>query len=162
MMQLVPERIGDVVVFSVAQVCSMKANKCGECGDLPMGLHNWMLAHDVEYAIVDLQDEKEVCEDFLVEVIQLKKRLRKPFYFVGVMERPQKVFDDYDYTVKSPIFGTPEQAISQLERSHSALIKKEQLAAVEFGHPLVLNRSRASIRGEGEVEADAEETEDEE
>jgi hypothetical protein len=154
-MDLVPENLNGAVVFNVVNSCGANKSVCGNCTDFAVAVHNWLMSSDVKYVVVDLQDEKEICPAFLEELLQLAKRLRYPFVFAGVMERPRRLLDAYDFTARSPAFTTPEEAIAALEKRFPG-ITKVSLEGLEFGHAIAASRPRNAVaaeEGSGEAEA---------
>ena len=152
MMELVPEKVDSAVLFSLAKPCR---EHCAYCGDLAISIHNLMMASNLRYVIIDLQDEKHVCESFTEEVLQLWKRLRVPFLFAGVMPSVEKVLEGHGYLKQYSLYPSGEEAIAELKKDRSDLFS-QPLENIEFGSPLVTQRSRALAAGE-----DAEDSEDE-
>ena len=153
-MDLVTDRVDGAVVFNAENVCPGGNGDCGICSDYAVALHNTMLSSGLRYVIIDLQDEKDVCPRFLEEVLQLWKRMRLPFLFTGVMERPKTTLESYSYLTVFPIYSTPEEAVSELKKNYP-----EQFAApidgLAAGSPLNVAKSRLRGEEEGEVEATA-------
>jgi general secretion pathway protein C len=105
------------------------------------------------------QDEKEVPADFLEELMQLMKRVRIPFLFTGVMQRPRALLMSYDYTSKFPIFGTTDEAIQFLDAKYPLLLTVPHDGIV-FGTPIEMVRSRLNGKpGEEDGEAAVEDEE---
>ncbi len=117
-MELVPENLGGSVVFNVQSSCGANKAICGNCGDFAIAVHNWVMNTDIKYVVIDLQDEKEICPAFLEEILQLGKRLRFPFVFAGVMDKPQRVLESYNYGNRASTFVTPQEALAYLEAAH--------------------------------------------
>lgn len=142
-MDLVAEDIDGAVVLNLEGVCTgLDGQECRGCVDIGGLIHNWMMSTEVRYIIVDMQDEKDLCKTFLVELLQLRKRLKIPFMFSGVMERPRKVLMSYalEGTGKD-IFTTPEEAVQQLKTGHPQLLKIS-FENVVFGEPIVSLKAR--------------------
>lgn len=152
-MDLVPENLNGAVVFNVVNSCGANRAICGNCAEFAVAIHNWLMATDVKYVLIDLQDEKEICPTFLEEVLQLSKRLRYPFVFAGVMDKPRHVLQSYNYTAKQAIYITPEEAIEALEAKYPGLIKSSA-GNVEFGIPIASSRPR-SVLAADELGSDA-------
>lgn len=149
MMEFIPEKIDNGVVFTARRACPQDEDNCALCSDFAVGVHNWLLAHEVQYVIVDLCDEKDVCPELLVELLQLRKRLKKyPFFFAGVMDRPKKVLQSHSYLPGSPLFTTPEDAVAEVRKKFPNLMQKS-LDGIQFGQPLNISRPRTGVRGEG-------------
>lgn len=168
MLELIPEKINDAVILNVGKSCPHNATDCSACQDLAVGLHNWLVAHEFRYLILDFQDEKEVCPGFIEEVLQLWKRMRVPFLFSGVMERPRKIIESYNYHLRHPFYITPEEAVRSLAPAN--VNKAAKLEGIEFGVAIPMSRLRAASRPEAEgdtaaaddeVEADAGDGDDE-
>jgi len=119
MFQLVPELIDGAVVCNVIKTA--EKNSLDLSVELALCLHNWIKQTELPYLILDLQDEKEVCEVFLSEVLQLRRRFKIPFLFAGVMERPRKVLEAYEYSRDFPIFITPEDAVRAIRMEYPGL-----------------------------------------
>lgn len=154
-MDLVPENLHGAVVFNVINSCGANKSVCGNCTDFAVSVHNWLMSSEVKYVVVDLQDEKEICPAFLEELLQLAKRLRYPFVFAGVMEKPRRLLDAYDFTTRSPAFTTPEEAIAALEKRFPG-ITKVSLEGLEFGTPIAASRPRnALVADDPATEAEA-------
>jgi hypothetical protein len=151
-MELVPENLGGSVVFNVQSSCGANKAICGNCGDFAIAVHNWIMNTEVKYVVVDLQDEKEICPAFLEEMLQLGKRLRHPFVFAGVMDKPKRILQSYDYGARSPMFDTPQDALQYLEEKWPG-ITKTSLDGLEFGTPIAVSRPRNGLVA---VEAEAE------
>src|SRR5688572_20681156 len=95
-MDFVPEIVDGVVILNAVDICTY-GNDCRPCSELAVGVHNWLIAHQLKYLVVDFQDEKDVCTTILTELLQLRKRLRQPFIFCGLMDGPQKFLESYAY-----------------------------------------------------------------
>lgn len=150
MLELIPEKINEAVILNVGKSCPHNATDCSACQDLAVGLHNWLVAHEFRYLILDFQDEKEVCPGFIEEVLQLWKRMRVPFLFSGVMERPRKIIQSYNYHLRYPFYITPEEAVRSLAPANVNLSAK--LEGIEFGVPIPMSRLRPA--GRADVEGD--------
>lgn len=146
-MELVAENLDGVVILDVENVCTGEGLECRDCVDVGGLVHNWLLTTGMNYIIIDLQDEKDVCRTFLIEMLQLRKRLRMPFLFAGVMARPKAILEDYDFSATgSPIYATPEEAISYLKNHHAQVLEDTDLSLVRFGEKLLSIRQRNLLR----------------
>lgn len=153
-MELVPENVNGAIVFTVHNSCGANKSICGNCPDFAVAVHNWLIATDIKYVILDLQDEKEICSAFLEELLQLRKRLKQyPFLFSGVMEKPKKVLESYDYLARSPLFVTPEEAITWLDQNHPG-VTKVAISGAEVGTAIAVSRPRHALAVEEATEAD--------
>jgi hypothetical protein len=153
-MELVPENVNGAVVFTVHNSCCANKSICGNCPDFAVAVHNWLINADVRYIILDLQDEKEICGLFLEELLLLRKRLKQyPFLFCGVMEKPKRVLESYDYFSRSPLFVTPEEAITWLDANHPGLTKVE-IKPSDLGTAIAVSRPRHSLAIEEAAETD--------
>lgn len=151
-MDFVPEMIDGAVVLNAVDVCTV-GNDCRQCTELSVGIHNWLVAHGLRYLILDFQDEKDVCVTILTELLQLRKRLRFPFLFCGMMEAPKKFLESYAYT-DYPFFAVPEDAIAFLKAKEPGALKAD-LSSIKAGEPIPCTRSRNYRTEEAEdVEAD--------
>jgi hypothetical protein len=145
MMQLVPVKIDGAVVLNVNHVCPKNEAACGLCFDYAVAVHNWLMAHELNYVIIDFQDEKEVCSDFLIELLQLRKRLRYPFLFAGLMDKPRRLLESYDYGSAWPICLTPEEALRVIKARVPAVLDKS-LETIKFDEPIPIARPRQGQR----------------
>jgi hypothetical protein len=164
MLEFVPERIDRAVVMNVFQnqqpasgaltATSVVDSFVG--ADFVVAVHNWLIGTQLRYVIFDFQDEKEVPADFVEELMQLMKRVRIPFLFTGVMDRPRALLKSYDYTSKFPIFASIEEAVSYLESKYPNLLMVSHDGIV-FGSPIEMVRSRLNGKpGEEDGEMPAE------
>ncbi len=153
MLELIPEKINEAVILNVGKSCPHNATDCSACQDLAVGLHNWLVAHEFRYLVLDFQDEKEICPGFIEEVLQLWKRMRVPFLFSGVMQRPRKILESYNYHIRYPFFLTPEEAVRSLVSSKTDLSAK--MEGVEFGVSIPMSRLRPATRADGEGDSAA-------
>lgn len=138
-MDLIPILIDGAVVFNLQNTCQVKSMNCENCVNLVLNLHNWIRYSELEYTIVDLQDEKDICPVFLEELQFLRKRLRQPFLFAGVMERPQEYLESYHHKDAYPLFITPEDAVRALRILHPGLTESSLKYPIKFGYPLLLS-----------------------
>ena len=149
LMDLVPENLGGAVVFNLnSSGVSSKALR-GNCGEFAVAIHNWLMNTEVRYVLLDFQDEKEVCALFLEELMQLAKRLRVPFLFAGVTEKPRQMLEAYDFTRRWPLFVSPEEAILYLEQNFPGSTKAP-LDGLTFGVAIATSRLRSSAAAEVE------------
>lgn len=154
-MDLVPESVGGAVVFNVVKSCGANRLMCGNCADFAVAVHNCLMSTEIRYVVLDLQDEKEVCGAFLEEVLQLAKRMRIPFLFAGVMDKPRRLLEAYDFTRKTPLFLTPEEAVAWLKANHPDLLAASK-EGIEYGVPVASSRPRNAALVDAEVgEAEA-------
>ena len=124
-MDLVPEKVDGGVVFNVVKSCGGNVDICGNCGDFAVAIHNWLMASEVRYVVVDLQDEKVICPQFLEEILQLKRRMKVPFKFAGVMEKPQQLLKNYNYLLDNETYATPADAFKKLEQEKPGPISQD-------------------------------------
>lgn len=155
-MDFSPELINGGIVLNPSSICTSHSTDCKYCPESAISIHNWLVAQELQYLVIDFQDEKEVCPTILIELLQLRKRLRFPFLFVGLMERPRGVLKSYAYG-DYPFFDTPEDAVTYLEKHHKDLMNVD-MKTVRFGESIPTSRSR-SVRPEVEEE-EVEEAED--
>lgn len=154
-MDFVPEIVDGTVVLNAVDICA-QGHDCRPCSELSVGVHNWMVAHQLRYLVVDFQDEKEVCKTILTELLQLRKRLRQPFLFCGMMEGPKRFLESYAYS-EHPFFPVPEDAAVYLKKSFPQLLAPT-FATIKVGEPIPCTRSR-SYRSEEAEEGEVEEVE---
>lgn len=152
-MELVPENLNGAVVFNIISSCNANKSICGNCGDFAVSIHNWMMSSEVRYVLVDLQDEKEICGAFLEELMQLSKRLRVPFLIAGVMEKPRRILESYDFAKRWPLFATPEEAVAYLDKNFPGTTRVS-LEGLEFGVPIASSRPRNAVMADVETEAE--------
>ncbi len=153
-MELVPENLNGAVVFNIISSCNANKSLCGNCADFAVSIHNWMMNTEVKYVLVDLQDEKEICGAFLEELMQLSKRLRVPFLLAGVMEKPRRILEAYDFVNRWPLFATPDEAIAYLDKNYPGTTRVS-LDGLEFGVPIAQSRPRNAVMADVEAEADS-------
>lgn len=154
-MDFIPERIDDSIVLNPVNFCTNPNTDCKYCPESAVAVHNWLVANELNYLVVDFQDEKEICPTIIVELLQLRKRLRFPFLFVGLMERGRNVLESYAYG-EHPVFDTPEAAIEYLQEKFPLLAKKNTMSMGRFGEPIPTSRTRGQ-RAEVDVEEEVEE-----
>ncbi len=142
MMDLVPISIDGAVACFLKNGCSSKSLDCPGCSHLAIKVHNWLIQTKLEYIVLDLQDEKEVCPGFLQELLQLKKRVRVPFLFSGVMAKSRKLLENFNYGEMFPIFLTPEDAIRALRMQYPGITE------VPAQSPVGLNNSLSQMMEE--------------
>tara|TARA_B100001094_G_C18026785_1_gene718003 strand:- start:351 stop:860 length:510 start_codon:yes stop_codon:yes gene_type:complete len=141
MMELSPTLVSGGVVLDATRMCSHLALDCKACLELSVGVHNWLVATGLEYVMIDFEDEKDVCQAILIELLQLRKRLKIPFIFVGLMDKPKSILTSYAYS-GYPFFSTPEEGIHHLRQMHPELVDGVSLAKVVFNVPIPCSRSR--------------------
>jgi hypothetical protein len=140
MMELVPTLIGGGVILDAMNICSHSSTDCKMCPEQAVGIHNWLLNTGVRYCLIDFQDEKDVCPTILVELLQLRKRMKIPFVFVGLMDRPKMTLTSYAYS-GYPFFAVPEEAVLHLRQMHPELFQIN-FSKVSFGEPIPNSRTR--------------------
>lgn len=154
-MDLIPENHNGAVVFNLISTGVANRGANDSYGDFAVAIHNYLMNSEVRYLLLDFQDEKEICANFLEELMQLAKRLRVPFLLVGVMEKPRRILESYDFTRRWPLFLTPEEAVAYLNANYPEFLQVS-LAGLEFGTAIASSRNRAIATPDGEsVEADA-------
>jgi hypothetical protein len=153
-MDFIPSLVNGGVVLNPVTVCNFGGPDCKSCPDVSVGIHNWLVSTELNYLIVDFQDEKDVCPTVLSELIQLRKRLGYPFLFVGLMERPRAFLASYNYRYY-PVFNMPEDAIAYLKEEHLSLFDAN-LNRVRFGEIIPTVRSRQQRLDDGIVDEEVE------
>ncbi len=148
-MDLVAEKLDGAVVLNLSSVCiGHEGQECRGCIDIGGLIHNWLMTTEVRYLILDFQDEKDVCRTFLVEMMQLRKRLKIPFLFAGVMERPKKILLGYALEGQDKdLFTTPEDAHQHLKKLDPRLFQVS-LEGINFGEPIVSLKARQLQRAQ--------------
>jgi hypothetical protein len=163
MLEFVPEKFNRAVVLNVMQMAKSSQPPVSQTqtalldafvgSDYVIGVHNWLISTKLKYLIFDLQDEKEVPQDFLEELLQLMRRLRIPFLFTGVMDRPKSILKSYAYTTKYPIFDNADGCIQWLTERHPEYMQVP-FDGIQFGTPIEMIRSRLNGKS-GEEGGDA-------
>ena len=136
MTDLIPTLVDGAVILDLQNGCKSATTQCQSCLCVTMSLHNWLRQTGIEYLIIDLQDEKEICPLFLEEVMFMRRRVKKPFLFAGVMERPQKTLDLYNNGTEFPTFVTPEDAVRAVRIQFPGITEKVPNVPFTFGEPL--------------------------
>jgi len=157
MLQLVPEEVDGAVVCNVIKTGEKLQGDFSV--EIALSLHNWIKQAEIPYLILDLQDEKDICEIFLSEVLQLRRRLRVPFLFAGVMERPRKVLEAYEYERDFPIFVTPEDAVRALRMQYPGVTESVSSSKVVLGKAIwepKLSSEDGGVESHGEAEMELE------
>jgi len=164
MLEFVPEKIDRAVVMNVIQSSQPVPSSVAPASvldsfvgaDFVVAVHNWLIGTQLKYVIFDFQDEKEIPADFVEELMQLMKRVRIPFLFTGVMQKPRALLMSYDYTSKFPIFASIDEAVTYLESKHPTLLGVPHDGII-FGTPIEMVRSRLNGKpGEEDGEVPAE------
>ena len=152
-MELVPEIIDSVVVLNLkANEEKIFDDKSGS--DVGVAVHNYLVSSEINYVIIDLQDEKEIPTAFMVELIQLHKRLRIPFLFVGVMAKAQRILNDYNFAIHDyPVFNSPEDAVSYLKENYPD-VALASTSLVKEGDVLLVSRPRHLYKNGFEADDD--------
>ena len=140
MLDFIPELVEGGVVLNAVNCSPNHGVDCRYCPELAIGIHNWLLASELRYLIVDFQDENDICSTIITELLQLRKRLRIPFLFAGLMARPRAVLESYAYS-GYPFFVTPEEAVMYLQKHHAPLMEVD-LAKITFGEPIPCAHTR--------------------
>ncbi|MGE0172819.1 MAG: hypothetical protein AB7T49_08540 [Oligoflexales bacterium] len=154
-MDFIPTLVDGGVVLNPVEVCNFFGQDCKNCPDVSVGIHNWLVSTDLNYLIIDFQDEKDVCSTVLAELLQLRKRLGFPFLFVGLMERPSAFLSSYNYK-EFPTFNLPEDAIQYLKEKFPKAYSGAT-NSVRFGEIIPTIRSRQSrLDFEGSPDAENE------
>jgi hypothetical protein len=151
MMELVPTIVDGAVLFSINMGC--RAN-CADCGDLSVSMHNLLLASKLDYVIIDLQDEKHICDSFIEEILQLWKRLQIPFLFAGVMPGVEIILKRHSYYNHFEAFNFGEEAITDLKKKQPNLFGRN-FENIDYGKVMLTPKSKAAAAGEA-AEADDE------
>ena len=145
MMEVIPIIVDGAVVLNLDNSCMTKSSNTEHSSRLVIHIYNWVKKVGLEYIIIDLQEEKTICSTFLVELMQIKKRLNYPFLFCGVMEQARNILTSYNCDQVYPFFVTPEDAIRALRIQNPGLTEIKISRMDSFGRGLV-----ESLRGEKE------------
>ena len=133
MMDLVPVLVDGAVVLNLHNHCSSRSESCEFCSQLVLYTHNWLKTVEMEYVVFDLLDEKSICPTFLDELLQLRKRLKFPFLFSGVMEQSRRHIERFNYQDHYPLFVSPEDAIRALRIQHPGITESSNRSSINFG-----------------------------
>ncbi|MBC7661452.1 MAG: hypothetical protein H7249_17285 [Chitinophagaceae bacterium] len=150
-MDFVPEIVDGAVILNAVDICTV-GNDCRQCTELSVGIHNWLVAHQLRYLVLDFRDEKYVCLTILTELLQLRKRMRFPFLFCGMMEGPRKFLLSYAYN-EYPFFLVPEDAVAYLKAKEPQALTSD-LSSIKMGEPIPCTRSRSYRTEEVDVEVE--------
>ena len=147
-MDLLPAQINGVIYFNIVDLCNNAKADCKSCSDIGGALHNWLLINELHYVIIDFQDEKDICHTFIIEILQLRKRLQIPFLFVGVTDNTKKVLEDYYYfkATSFPTFATPQESSEFLTQHFPNLIHVD-ISSIKFSEKVGSISPRHSLRG---------------
>ena len=137
MMEVIPIIVDGAVVLNLDNSCMVKSNNCENCSRLVIQIYNWAKKIGLEYLIFDLQEEKSICSTFLVELMQIKKRLKYPFLFCGVMQQAKNILISYNCNQVYPFFATPEDAIRALRIQNPGLTEIRISSKVLFGRGII-------------------------
>jgi hypothetical protein len=157
MMEFIPEKIEGVIVINIMQKPDGQDGLTGV--DFVVGVHNWLINTHLRYLVFDLQDEKEVNKEFIEELMQLMKRMKLPFLFAGVMQKPRAVLESYAYTARYPVFAAVEDAIDYLRKKFPSAITSN-MEGVALGIPIEMVRSRLNAKPGEEGEEGSPELDD--
>ena len=164
-MDLIPVNVDGVVVFNTTDSCVSTSHECKHCLDIGGALHNWLMVMKVNYILIDFQDEKDVCSTFLVELLQLRKRLNIPFIFTGLTLKPQKFLESYEFLShrSSRIFSSLDEAIEFLKTVLKDYICGEDVIAnVKFGEPISIFKIRQAQKNAQDGDEDEDSQDDDE
>ena len=95
MMELTPEEFNGSVVMRLSNICRNKQRSCAPCQDYIVAVYNWFKSNELGYALIDLQFGRDICNDFIFELLQIRMRLHIPFYFTGVSKKPKAILETY-------------------------------------------------------------------
>ena len=137
MMDLIPQMVDGALVFSLQNDCRVRSHNCDHCYQVVINTHNWFRYAQIEYGIFDFVDEKDICPGFLDELLLLRKRLRFPFLFCGVVERVLGTLETVNYSSAYPIFATPEDAVRALRIQHPGTTEATIRIPITYGQPLM-------------------------
>ena len=148
-MDFMPELVNGGVVLMASDICNNLTSDCKQCPESSVAIHNWLISTNLPYLIVDFQDEKDICKKVLEEILQLRKRLRMPFLFAGLMERPRSYVTSYAYR-EYPFFETPEDAVALLQTKSPEILDCD-ISKVKFDENIPCIRPRqARLDSEGD------------
>lgn len=136
MIDLIPSLVDGAIVLNLQGSCRSHFHSCEKCTSFTFFLHNWLRITELAYLVFDLQDEKHICPSFLEGLILIRKRIKIPFLFAGVMNRPRNLLQQYNYGETYPFFIVPEDAIRALRMQHPGLTEKAPEVPILFDYPL--------------------------
>jgi hypothetical protein len=79
--------------------------------------------------------------------------MRVPFLFAGIVERPRRVLESYNYQEQFPLFVNPEDAVRAL-RLHLPELTEVDLQKVNFGSSICGLKHRGEFIPDELIEAD--------
>ena len=135
-MDLTPGIADGAIICNLSNVCTKHSNSCESCCQLVIYFHNWLLQTQLQYTIIDFQDEREVCTGFLEEILYLKNKLPIPFFFTGLMPGPLSYLKKYNTSKELPVFTVPEDAVRALRMLAPTATEKPVATYIYFGEPL--------------------------
>jgi hypothetical protein len=139
-MDIIPTMVDGAVVLSLSNpdlfAQDNKKEEEEEAVRVVINIHNWVKQIKLEYLVFDFQEEKHINQFFLVELMQLRKRLRIPFLFSGVLNESKKTLESYSCQDSYPLFWTPNDAIRALRIQHPGITENNAKHHVTFGESL--------------------------
>lgn len=138
-MDVIPTMVDGAVILSLSNPdFSIRdpKKKEEESVRLVINIHNWVKQIKLEYLVFDFQEEKHINQSFLIELMQLKKRLRIPFLFSGVLNESKRTLESYSCQDSYPLFWTPNDAIRALRIQHPGITENNAKHNINFGQNL--------------------------
>lgn len=138
-MDVIPTMVDGAVVLNLSNpdLFTQDAKKEEEESiRLVINIHNWVKQIKLEYLVFDFQEEKHINRSFLIELMQLKKRLRMPFLFSGVLSESKQTLESYSCQDSYPLFWTPNDAIRALRIQHPGITENSAKHNITFGQNL--------------------------
>ena len=137
-MDIVPAFVDGAIVCNVVEPCKNPSGSCEKCFEFPLLFRNWVVEAGLSYLIFDFQDEKKLCFSFLEELISLRKRLKIPVLFSGLLGESKSFIERHNCGNAYPLFDLPSNAIRALRMQQPGLT--EQIPAVPIPFDAMLSQ----------------------
>ena len=138
-MDVIPTLLDGAVVCTVSKLCKCPALSCELCTIEAIQVHNWVKLQQLPYLIFDFNDEKTICPTFIDELLLVRKRLRIPFLFSGLLGEARLFFEKRNSKDQYPLFLIPEDAIRALRMQNPGLTEIAPAFPLNFGNPISLD-----------------------
>jgi len=135
-MDIIPTMVDGAVVLNICNVSLDRKKEEDESNRLAVYIHNWIKQIKLGYLVFDFQEEKHINTNFLVELMQLRKRLGIPFLFSGVLNESKKILEAYSCHDSYPLFWTPDDAIRALRIQNPGITENSAKNNIKFGKSL--------------------------
>ena len=135
-MDIIPTMVDGAVVLNICNVSLDRKKEEEESNRIAVYIHNWIKQIKLGYLVFDFQEEKHISTNFLVELMQLRKRLGIPFLFAGALNESKKTLEAYSCQDSYPIFWTPDDAIRALRIQNPGITENNAKNNIKFGKSL--------------------------